>query len=120
MAGCGFHAVCLFSIPKQGSACKPCITSRRHTAPAKPVLPNGTAHVVGSSPQQNAEAGEAGPAAADPAGVKNDYIVYQKLPADIAERHVLLLDPILATGNSACRAIQARPDCSCQHSLYVK
>ena len=85
---------------------------RRHTAPAEPVLPNGTAHMVGSSPQQNA-AGEAGPAAADPAGVKNDYIVYQKLPADIAERHVLLLDPILATGNSACRAIQARPDRPC-------
>lgn len=87
--------------------------TRRHTAPAKPVLPNGTAHVVGSSPQQNAEAGDAGPAAADPAGVRNDYIVYQKLPADIAERHVLLLDPILATGNSACRAIQARPERPC-------
>lgn len=35
-------------------------------------------------------------------------LVYEKLPADIAERHVLLLDPILATGNSAARAIQAR------------
>lgn len=33
-------------------------------------------------------------------------IVYEKLPRDIAERHVLLMDPILATGNSACRAIQ--------------
>ena len=35
-------------------------------------------------------------------------LIYEKLPADIAERHVLLLDPILATGNSAARAIQAR------------
>ena len=52
--------------------------------------------------------------------VENDYIVYQKLPADIAERHVLLLDPILATGNSACRAIQARPDRPCQHSFCVE
>ena len=35
-------------------------------------------------------------------------LIYEKLPADIAERHVLLLDPILATGNSAARAIQER------------
>ncbi len=33
-------------------------------------------------------------------------LIYEKLPADIAERHVLLMDPILATGNSAVRAIQ--------------
>ncbi len=33
-------------------------------------------------------------------------LIYEKLPADIAERHVLLMDPILATGNSAIRAIQ--------------
>lgn len=32
--------------------------------------------------------------------------MYEKLPHDIASRHVLLLDPILATGNSADRAIQ--------------
>lgn len=31
--------------------------------------------------------------------------MYEKLPADIADRHVLLLDPILATGNSADKAI---------------
>jgi hypothetical protein len=36
-------------------------------------------------------------------------LIYEKLPADIAERHVLLLDPILATGNSAARAIQVPP-----------
>ena len=35
-------------------------------------------------------------------------LIYEKLPADIAERHVLLMDPILATGNSAARAIQVR------------
>ena len=33
-------------------------------------------------------------------------LIYEKLPADIAERHVLVMDPILATGNSAIRAIQ--------------
>jgi len=32
-------------------------------------------------------------------------IIYEKLPSDIAKRHVLLLDPILATGNSATEAI---------------
>ena len=32
-------------------------------------------------------------------------LVYEKLPKDIAQRHVLLMDPILATGHSAERAI---------------
>lgn len=35
-----------------------------------------------------------------------EHQVYEKLPGDIAERYVLLLDPVLATGGSACRAIQ--------------
>ncbi|KAL4430783.1 hypothetical protein ABPG75_006039 [Micractinium tetrahymenae] len=33
-------------------------------------------------------------------------LIYEKLPADIAERYVLLMDPILGSGNSAARAIQ--------------
>ncbi|KAK9854764.1 hypothetical protein WJX84_001359 [Apatococcus fuscideae] len=33
-------------------------------------------------------------------------LIYEKLPADIKDRHCLLMDPILATGNSAARAIQ--------------
>lgn len=33
-------------------------------------------------------------------------IVYEKLPTDIADRFVLLMDPILASGHSAQRAIQ--------------
>ncbi|XP_024953163.1 uridine kinase-like protein 3 isoform X1 [Citrus sinensis] len=32
-------------------------------------------------------------------------LIYEKLPQDISERHVLLLDPILGTGNSAVQAI---------------
>ncbi|KAM7509191.1 hypothetical protein LguiA_019644 [Lonicera macranthoides] len=32
-------------------------------------------------------------------------LIYEKLPADIASRHVLLLDPVLATGTSAVKAI---------------
>lgn len=35
----------------------------------------------------------------------SEELVYEKLPKDIAERHVLLMDPILATGHSAERAI---------------
>ncbi|KAL4420364.1 hypothetical protein ABPG77_002304, partial [Micractinium sp. CCAP 211/92] len=33
-------------------------------------------------------------------------LIYEKLPADIAERYVMLMDPILGSGNSAARAIQ--------------
>ncbi|KAL4193338.1 hypothetical protein AMTRI_Chr06g176370 [Amborella trichopoda] len=32
-------------------------------------------------------------------------LIYEKLPTDISARHVLLLDPVLATGNSAIKAI---------------
>ena len=33
-------------------------------------------------------------------------LIYHKLPEDISKRHVLLLDPMLATGGSACKAIE--------------
>jgi uracil phosphoribosyltransferase len=33
-------------------------------------------------------------------------LYYHKLPSDIADRYVLLLDPMLATGNSICCAIK--------------
>lgn len=33
-------------------------------------------------------------------------LIYEKLPTDIAERFVMLMDPILGSGNSAVRAIQ--------------
>ncbi|XXG40505.1 hypothetical protein AAC387_Pa01g1204 [Persea americana] len=32
-------------------------------------------------------------------------LIYENLPSDISGRHVLLLDPVLATGNSAVHAI---------------
>ena len=35
-------------------------------------------------------------------------LVYEKLPRDIAERHVLLLDPMLGCGSSAMKAIEVR------------
>jgi uracil phosphoribosyltransferase len=38
-------------------------------------------------------------------------LYYHKLPDDIKSRYVLLMDPILATGGSACAAIQALVDC---------
>ncbi|XP_049375781.1 uridine kinase-like protein 3 isoform X1 [Solanum verrucosum] len=38
-------------------------------------------------------------------GDNGQQLIYEKLPLDIAERHVLLLDPILGTGNSAVQAI---------------
>lgn len=38
-------------------------------------------------------------------GLSQEEVVYERLPADIAKRHVLLLDPVLGTGHTACRAI---------------
>lgn len=37
-------------------------------------------------------------------------LFYEKLPDDIANRHVLLLDPMLATGGSVCQAIEVLKD----------
>ncbi|MBA0842127.1 hypothetical protein Goarm_001972 [Gossypium armourianum] len=38
-------------------------------------------------------------------GKNGRQLIYEKLPADISSRHVLLLDPVLASGNSAIKAI---------------
>lgn len=38
----------------------------------------------------------------------NSDIVYEKLPGDIAERHVLLMDPVLSTGHTTVKAIQVK------------
>lgn len=38
-------------------------------------------------------------------GDNGQQLIYEKLPRDIADRHVLLMDPILGTGNSAIQAI---------------
>lgn len=38
-------------------------------------------------------------------GDNGQQLIYEKLPTDISDRHVLLLDPILGTGNSAVEAI---------------
>ncbi|CAI8594080.1 unnamed protein product [Vicia faba] len=38
-------------------------------------------------------------------GTDGRQLIYEKLPSDIASRHVLLLDPVLATGSSAVKAI---------------
>ncbi|CAA7400713.1 unnamed protein product [Spirodela intermedia] len=39
-------------------------------------------------------------------GDDGKQLIYEKLPQDISERHVLLLDPVLGTGNSANQAIE--------------
>lgn len=44
---------------------------------------------------------------------------YCKLPADVAERQVFLLDPMLATGNSACDAIRLLRERGCQDIIFV-
>ncbi|KDD71490.1 hypothetical protein H632_c4926p0, partial [Helicosporidium sp. ATCC 50920] len=39
-----------------------------------------------------------------------ESLVYEKLPADVAERTVLLMDPVLATGETALRAVKVLLD----------
>ncbi|PNW72116.1 hypothetical protein CHLRE_16g681850v5 [Chlamydomonas reinhardtii] len=50
---------------------------------------------------------------------KSEDIVYEKLPADISRRYVLLLDPVLGTGNTACKAIQVLLDKGVQESKIL-
>lgn len=35
-------------------------------------------------------------------------MVYERLPSDIASRQVLLMDPLVGTGRTACRAVEVR------------
>ncbi len=44
---------------------------------------------------------------------------YRKLPADIAERDVFVLDPLLATGGSSCAAIAALKQSGCTRLSFV-
>lgn len=49
----------------------------------------------------------------------HDSLVYERLPDDIAERYVLLMDPILGTGSSASRAIQVLLDKGVHESKII-
>jgi uracil phosphoribosyltransferase len=44
---------------------------------------------------------------------------YQRLPASIASAQVLLLDPMLATGNSACQAVTILKEKGAQHIQFI-
>ena len=46
-------------------------------------------------------------------------LFYEKLPEDIANRHVLLLDPMLATGGSVCKAIDVLKDHGVEESKII-
>lgn len=37
---------------------------------------------------------------------EEEEVIYERLPSDIRERFVLLLDPLVGTGRTACRAVQ--------------
>lgn len=41
---------------------------------------------------------------------EGEEVVYAKLPADVHQRRVLLMDPVLGTGRTACRAIRVLLD----------
>ena len=44
---------------------------------------------------------------------------YCKLPHDVEERDVLVLDPMLATGGSACDAIKRLKERGCRHIKFM-
>ena len=44
---------------------------------------------------------------------------YCKLPADIQDRIVILIDPMLATGGSACDALQILKNKGCKHIKFM-
>lgn len=44
---------------------------------------------------------------------------YCKLPKDIENKHVLVIDPMLATGGSACDAIQLLKDQGCKNIKFM-
>jgi len=46
-------------------------------------------------------------------------LVYKKLPHDMSLRHVLLMDPVVSTGSSACRGIQVLKDNGVEESRIV-
>ncbi len=46
-------------------------------------------------------------------------VIYERLPKDIAERYVLLLDPVLSTGYSAERAIRVLLDKGVEESKIL-
>ena len=48
-----------------------------------------------------------------------DCIIYERLPLDIADRYVLLMDPILGTGSSASRAIRVLLDKGVQEQHII-
>lgn len=50
----------------------------------------------------------------DPATLK-PVKYYCKMPADIAERDILIVDPMLATGGSSCAAITFMKEYGCKH-----
>ncbi len=50
---------------------------------------------------------------------EHQELIYQKLPSDIHETHVLLMDPMLSTGNTACKAIKVGL-CTLQHVCAVQ
>eukprot|EP00201_Polytomella_parva_P012038 CAMPEP_0175061076 /NCGR_PEP_ID=MMETSP0052_2-20121109/13387_1 /TAXON_ID=51329 ORGANISM="Polytomella parva, Strain SAG 63-3" /NCGR_SAMPLE_ID=MMETSP0052_2 /ASSEMBLY_ACC=CAM_ASM_000194 /LENGTH=108 /DNA_ID=CAMNT_0016326897 /DNA_START=292 /DNA_END=618 /DNA_ORIENTATION=- len=41
---------------------------------------------------------------------QNEVLLYEKLPKDVDARYVLLMDPVLGSGDTVCRAIQVLLD----------
>lgn len=59
-------------------------------------------HRIACERDASGESGRVGDAAVE------QELVYEKLPSDIADRSVLLMDPMLGSGSSGVKAIEAR------------
>lgn len=88
---------------------------------------NGDGHAIGEAARANGIAHRQSEVVGGRfARFGDEELVYEKLPKDIADRHVLLMDPILGAGSSAIRAIQVQPQywpaygTPCSHCLTVQ
>lgn len=54
-------------------------------------------------------------------GPDEQEVIYERLPSDIAGRHVLLLDPLVGTGRTASRAVEVgsvHTSLACSSNLF--
>lgn len=106
-SACALHAdpCCIAGRRQRGAACCCAGTLRRRSVPIRPARPGRPTSLSGhAAPLHCCWA----PPSRIEDRVMEQEIVYEKLPADIAERFVLVMDPILGTGGSAARAVKAR------------
>lgn len=79
---------------------------------------NDAPNCTAAPPAVDGSGGQATAATASTSQQQAQPLIYEKLPSDIAGRYVLLMDPVLGTGISACAAVQVRGS-RCTRTLHV-